>query len=527
MQRNAIILRELAGIRGRPAEEASYEANLRECLFAKRCASAEADLTGAGHAARGAGECYRRLGRHEEATQEYRAAAGFFRTAADASGLAWTLLSFSNLLRQKSQFRAALETLSECWRLSQSCRDAGLVAYVVAGVAETTRILGNYRVATRQHLEAYGIFRSLEDSRGIVWALEGIGQILKNTGRLREALEHFTEAKKIATAANDLRGLAYALKCRAESLSGLGHPQIAVEEAMLAVQIFKSIGLKVGLGYGLKSLGDILGAGGESEAALESYSRAAEVFSQANDGRGLAYTFNGIGFLFGSLGAADSAAACFGHAASYFKDSELRFGQSQNRTGLRELETRHQLNRNQLREIVQASHAGQMALPAALFGISGTLPPERRELVMAGWQILNQYRRFGVSYLRAEHAKVWLGVAQADCSSFVQHALIEAGHDFAKVGRLTTARLLDGSEWSRRFTEVSSEECRPGDIILQGRRHMGIFTGFDDGQPTGFQMGVVSNASELVWGENGELASVGREVRFFRLNPCSSAFARG
>ncbi len=56
---------------------------------------------------------------------------------------------------------------------------------------------------------------------------------------------------------------------------------------------------------------------------------------------------------------------------------------------------------------------------------------------------------------------------------------------------------------------------------------MGIFTGFDDGQPTGFQMGVVSNASELVWGENGELAPVGREVRFFRLNPCSSAFARG
>lgn len=518
MQRNPIILRELAGIRGRPAEETSYEANLRECLLAKRCATAEADLTGAGHAARGAAECYRRLGRHGEATHEYRIAAEFFRTAGDTRGLAWTLLSFSNLLRQKSQFRAALETLLECRRLSQLCRDAGLVAYVVAGFAETTRILGNYRLAKRQHLEAYDIFRSLDDSRGVVWALEGMGQMLKNTGRLREALEHFTEAKKIAVAANDLRGLAYALKCHAESLSGLGHPQTAVEEAMIAVQVFESIGLKVGLGYGLKSLGDILRAGGKNEAALENYRRAAEVFSQANDGRGLAYTFNGIGFLFGSLGAADTAAACFGHAASYFKDSELRFGQTQNSAGLQHLGTRHQLSRTQLREIVQASQAGQVALPGLLFGISDTLPPERRELVMAGWQLLNQYRRLGVSYLRAEHAKVWQGVDHADCSSFVQHALIEAGHDFAKAGRLTTARLLDGSEWSHRFTEVSSEECRPGDIILQGRRHMGIFTGFDDGQPTGFQMGVVSNASELVWGENGELAPVGREVRFFRLH---------
>jgi len=519
MQRNAIILRELTGIRGRPAEEASYEANLRECLFAKRCASAEADLTGAGHAARGAAECYRRLGRHDEATHEYRAATELFRNAGDARGLAWTLLSFSNLLRQKSQFRASLETLSECMRQSRSCRDAGLVAYVLASTAETTRILGNYRLAKRQHLAAYDIFRSLDDSRGIVWALEGIGQMLKNTGRLREALEHFTEAKKIAAAANDLRGLAYALKCHAESLSGLGHPQSAVEEAMLAVQIFESIGLKVGLGYGLKSLADILRAGGQNEAALESYRRAAEVFSQANDGRGLAYTFNGIGFLLGGLGAADSAAACFGHAASYFKDSELCFGQTQNGTGLRDLGTRHQLSRNQLREIVQASQAGQMAFPGLLFGISSTLPPERRELVMAGWQLLNQYRRLGVSYLRAEQAKVWLGVAHADCSSFVQHTLIKAGHDFAKAGRLTTARLLDGSEWSRRFTEVSSLECRPGDIILQGRRHMGIFTGLDHGRPLGFQMGVISKASEVIWGGNSDVASVDREIRFFRFSP--------
>ncbi len=526
MHRNAIILRELAGIRGRPVGEASYESNLGACLLAKRCASAEADMMGAGHAARGAAECYRRLGRHEEAAQEYRVAAEFFRTAGDAKGLAWTLLSFSNLLRQKSQFRAALETLSTCMWLSHLCQDAGLVAYVIAGTAETSRILGNYRLAKRQHLEAYDIFRSLDDSRGIVWALEGVGQMLKNTGRLREALEHFTQAKKIATAANDLRGLAYALKCRAESLSGLGHSQTAVEEASLAVQVFESIGLKVGLGYGLKSLGDILRARGENEMALESYRRAVEVFSQASDGRGLAYTFNGIGFLFDSLGAADTAAACFGHAASYFTDLELRFGQSQNRTGLRNLRTRHQLSRRQLREIVQASHAGQMALPNVLFGISTTLPPERQDLVMAGWQLLNKYRRLGVNYLRAEHAKVWQGVAHADCSSFVQHALIEAGHDFAKVGRLTTSRLLDGSEWSHRFTEVSSDECRPGDIILQGRRHMGIFTGFDGGQPTGFQMGVVSNASELIWGESGEVAAVGREVRFFRLRSTIRAGSR-
>lgn len=519
-KRAAIVLREFAGIRGGPTEEASYEANLHECLFAKRCASANGDFTGAGHAARGAAECYRRLGHLNEAAQEYEAAVGFFRTCADSKGLAWTLFAFASLLRQKSRFPAAFDALFESMTLARSCRDPGLAAYVIAGIAETSRILGHYRRAYQQHLAAHCIFRSLDDSRGVVWALEGIGQMLKNTGRLREALEHFAEAKKIAAAANDVRGLAYALKCHAECLSGLGHPQTAIDEALWAVQIFESIGLKVGLGYALKSLGDILRDRREQSTALERYHQAAEVFLRAGDARGLAYTLNGMGFLFGIQGEAGTAAACFGHAANYFSDAELHFGQTQNTNGLRDLATRHALGRSQMRDILQSSFAGQMPLLSVLFERSAPLPPESRELVMAGWSLLNQYRRLGVTYLRAEEAKVWQGRSHADCSSFVQHTLIEAGYDFAKVGRLTTARLLGGSEWSRRFTEVSPVESKPGDIILQGRRHMGILTGFDAGQPTGFQMGVVSNASELTWGEDGDLAKlapVGGEVRFFRL----------
>ena len=113
--------------------------------------------------------------------------------------------------------------------------------------------------------------------------------------------------------------------------------------------------------------------------------------------------------------------------------------------------------------------------------------------------------------MRAEEAKVWEGSNHADCSSFVQHALIEAGYGFARSGRLTTARLQRGVFWSECFREVPRFECKPGDIILQGGLHMGILTGFRNEKPTGLQMGVTSRASELLWGEGGQT------VRFFRL----------
>jgi hypothetical protein len=216
---------------------------------------------------------------------------------------------------------------------------------------------------------------------------------------------------------------------------------------------------------------------------------------------------------------ADNAGICYAHAANYFRSSGVNFGRTQGVMGLLNLTRKQQITKKQICEIYQGGMDGQLPLPNIVLEKSDVLPPERRELVQAGWQLLNQYRRCGVRYLRAEKAKVWDGANQADCSSFVQHVLIAAGYKFARNGRLTTWRLQGDSFWSRCFQEIPYYESKPGDIILQGGRHMGIFTGFRDGQPSGLQMGVASNASELIWGENGDTASIGSDMRFFRLKP--------
>jgi tetratricopeptide (TPR) repeat protein len=324
-------------------------------------------------------------------------------------------------------------------------------------------------------------------------------------------LQHFAEAKKLATAAKDLRGLAYGLKCHAECLSLLGH-RAAIDESLTAVQIFENIGLKIGLAYALKSSGDIYRRNRDYAAALGSYRNAAQVFSKCNDARGLAYAMNGIGSALSEMGSAEDAGICFAHAICYFNSTGLGFGSGQSFARLSRLVQQQQLNSGCVCELLKIGHEGHLPLPGIVTQDSSTLP-ERRELALAGWRLLNHYRRRGVRYLRAERAKVWEGSEHADCSSFVQHALIEAGYDFARSGRLTTARLQHDAFWSDCFREVPRIESRPGDIILQGGLHMGILTGFTAERPTGFQMGMTSRASELDWREGGH------ELRFFRLKP--------
>jgi tetratricopeptide (TPR) repeat protein len=411
MQKNSgIILREFTGIHTGPTEENSYEANLQECLTAKAGASAGADMVAVGHAARGAAECYRRLGRLSEAANEYQSAAQSFRMAGNPRGLAWTLYTYSNLLRQQSDFMAAFNALSESQILAASCNDPYLAAYIIAGVAETNRIVGNYPIAEQQHLKAFGVFRQMEDHAD----------------------------------------------------------------------------------------------------ALIKYRAAAQVFSRSQDARGFAYALNGIGSVLSETGCSEDAGICFTHAVNYFKNTGLGFGQSQSSARLARLVGRRQLNSRLVQEIMAAGTDGSLPMPSMVNEESSQLP-ECRELVQAGWGLLNQYRRRGIRYKREEKAKVWEGAEHADCSSFVQHALIAAGYDFARSGRLTTNRMQRDVHWRACFQEVADRECKPGDIILQDGKHMGIFTGFRNQNPAGFQMGVTSKASELDWGVNGE------QIRFFRL----------
>lgn len=101
MKPGGISLREYAGIGDGPTEELSFSANLLTCLAAKDLATADSDERAAAHAARGAAECYRRLGQLARADSEYAFAAATFRRFRETSILQ-VFVTFVNQLKVHS-----------------------------------------------------------------------------------------------------------------------------------------------------------------------------------------------------------------------------------------------------------------------------------------------------------------------------------------------------------------------------------------------------------------------------------------
>lgn len=373
MRKNRIILRELGGIRGGPAEETSFSVNLEECLAAKTQALWKDDRARAGHASRGAAECYRRLGRLNDATVEYGQSIELLQTTADVSGLAWSLFALGNLRRQQSDFRGARRVQRRALTMARFCGDSGLIAYALAGLAETTRILGDYPTAYCEHLSAWRYFRALGDLRGTVWALEGIGQILKNVGNVSGALRHFAKAKSIASAANDLRGLGYALKCHGECLAELGELQAAVADVFMAVQLFESIQLKVGLGYAQKALGDIFLCAGNDTSALGWYNQAKSTFLSCEDARGVAYVVNGIGRACLAKGDFEGSAIALAHSGSYFRTTRIQLGATQVATASRGIQLATSVKRSSMLAELVRPDTDPTTLPTGEFADAALL----------------------------------------------------------------------------------------------------------------------------------------------------------
>lgn len=269
----------------------------------------------------------------------------------DLCGLGWTLLSYSNLLRQQSAFGECLGMLRAARQMGVQAGDAGLVAYASAGQAETSRILGDYKRSMPQHQKALRRFEAMEDARGIVWALEGIGQMFNNTGKSEVALEYFDAAAKVAGLSGDSRGLAYALKCGGDALSRLGRHELALDRVETASRLFESMGFKVGLGYALKSAGDVLRESRKADAAISKYTAACRVFESAGELRGLAYARTGLACALENLGQPDSAIRYLGRADAYFRTSRVRFGMAQAAKARCVVTGRHGLSAKRLRQL--------------------------------------------------------------------------------------------------------------------------------------------------------------------------------
>jgi tetratricopeptide (TPR) repeat protein len=136
-----------------------YDQLVESCKAAKTAALAQGDIRAIGHAAKGLGECYRRVGLLDSAEVEYAASLACFEEARDLSGMAWARWAKANLLRQKSDFAGCFRELTASYAVAVEIKDYHCAAYSLAGHAESTRILGHYSASLSQHSKTLEMFQ--------------------------------------------------------------------------------------------------------------------------------------------------------------------------------------------------------------------------------------------------------------------------------------------------------------------------------------------------------------------------------
>lgn len=301
----------------------SYLKAADACLRFQGSLSAYGSPSSIGHAAKGAAESLRRLGRLREAEAQYRLARACFSEARDISGLCWTSWAEGNLLRHRADYRGALLKLRTATSRAQ---DLLAYAYGLAGIAETLRIQGRYGVSYRGHQKALDIFKELEDPRGVIWAYEGMAQMWLNAGNLRRAHEFFSFCAALAPKIADLRGLGFALRGLAEACGRGGLQRHAMDHLRMAVDIFGEIQYYTGLAYTFKSKGDIALRRRDTWTAGLCYAEAEEIFVRTEDPRGLAYCAIGKGDVRSAIGDPAGARSLYHDAMAAFQEKGVIFG---------------------------------------------------------------------------------------------------------------------------------------------------------------------------------------------------------
>lgn len=323
---NKIQVMEFSSIQADIGHEMPYDEALRECLGAKQAAIASDNLSAAGHASRGAAECYRRLGNISRSLDEYKASHRYFLDADDLSGASWAMWAHGNLLRHLADYPAAIVMLRQASSAAHRSNNNACQAYSLAGIAETHRITGNYSLAFQQHRYTLNIFKSLQDYRGIVWAYEGLAQMQKNSGNLRAAGESFDRSRRICMNTGDIRGLGFAMKGCGEIYAGEGSKREAIDYLLTAASIFEELKYGVGLAYVLKSLGDTYLRFRVLDKAMDYYERALIIFRDYADQRGQAFVKASQGYLFGHLGFFDESQTHFVSALHSFNRYNIGYG---------------------------------------------------------------------------------------------------------------------------------------------------------------------------------------------------------
>ena len=272
------------------------------------------------------GDLLSRLGKLEEAEEQYGKAEELYRKEKTDLGLANTLKSRGDLLSRLGKLEEAEEQYGKAEELFQKEKDDLGLANTLRSRGDLLSRLGKLEEAEEQYGRAEELYQKEKADLGLANTLKSRGDLLRRRGKLEEAEEQYGRAEELFQKEKDDLGLANTLKSRGDLLRHLGKLEEAEEQYGRAEKLYQKEKDDLGLANTLRSRGDLLSRLGRVEGAEEQYGRAEKLYQKEKDDLGLANTLKSRGDLLRRLGKVEEAESQYKEAEELYRKEKADLG---------------------------------------------------------------------------------------------------------------------------------------------------------------------------------------------------------
>ncbi|NEA31546.1 tetratricopeptide repeat protein [Streptomyces sp. SID13031] len=290
-----LLVRDLTKTIGRRLEMSGQYDQIRVILQYGRQACLEiGDRRGEAFMLGGLGIASYRLGRYDEACEEYEQALRIRQEIHDQAGASATLSNLGLVHERLGSYDSAASLFSAAQAISRELGDRYGNARSVNNLGTMHLRTGKPSVAVRSYREALTEFTDLGDRYGRGVALDNLGQALLRLGRLDVALSHYKEALAIRIELGDRDGEASSLTGIGLVQEASGQPLEAISWHERALEVFTEIGDSAGEGRVLTALAVSCRSAGRDSDALRHHRRSLNLVL-GTDHQVEAAAYNGYG----------------------------------------------------------------------------------------------------------------------------------------------------------------------------------------------------------------------------------------
>ncbi len=246
------------------------------------------------------GDTYRISGKWNDALENYKKAK-FLSKGRDLDFYAKTLVSISEILGKRGEYKDAIKTLNDVFKNVVKIRDERIVsrAYYVLGIMMMKT--GNMADSREYLMDSIKIAEKTADLKVIGYAYNGLGLMERKDGKYEDAVSHFKKARECFDACGDLSGLANAVRNIGLIYYDL-YDDRAEKYIRESMKTSEKIEDKWGVGHSYLLMAN-WGMYKEKYFDAKKYlEKSEEIFKELNSPDELSYVYNSFGTFYAYLG---------------------------------------------------------------------------------------------------------------------------------------------------------------------------------------------------------------------------------